>query len=127
MVILFVYITKKFYYASVQGIPSDQHGEPDYDLNTPQMHANLHSEFLQSVSNDINPSKTNTTNRVKTGRNRTMATNTSCAKKFSTVNDKVATEKTENLTTRKKISAKEPVGSRASMTCLLYTSDAADE
>ena len=37
--------------------------ETDYDLNTPQMHANLHSEFLQSVSN-----KCNTANKHKKGK-----------------------------------------------------------
>ena len=37
--------------------------EADYDLNTPQMHANLHSEFLQSVSN-----KCNTANKHKKGK-----------------------------------------------------------
>jgi hypothetical protein len=47
-------VSKCLYFQSI--LSEQQNDEVNYDLNTPEMHANLHSEFLQSVSTGRNPS-----------------------------------------------------------------------
>jgi len=78
---------------------SDQlNEETPYDLNTPQMHANLHSEFLQSVS------KTNQSRSRPVSR--TVALKSASKELINTPIRKVVTSKCDNKTPMKPVDPK---------------------
>ena len=80
---------------------SDQlNEETPYDLNTPQMHANLHSEFLQSVS------KTNQSRSRPISR--TVALKSASKAPINTPMRRVVTSKCDNITPMKSVDSKRP-------------------
>ena len=72
---------------------SDQlNEETEYDLNTPQMHANLHSEFLKSVSNKVGNDNNKKVNARAISRNKKYIPDQTNTKRYDLLNKKTKAE-----------------------------------